>query len=116
MEWHMNGEVRRMITNYLPLPESVNVPPIIRELRAGFDERMMDLYGQAMDLAAKGSAGTSETVHVEYTQHGLHVTAVHHLPTGQFTQLIARGEHAGAVERPDFTISLFLAAVAPGTV
>jgi hypothetical protein len=100
-----------MIANYLPLAIDTHVPDIIVQLRKAFDDRLMDLYKQAMELLAVEPKGVSETIHVPFTACGLHVIAVFHEPTDHFTQLIARAENEHGLERPSFTISLFLAMI-----
>ncbi len=100
-----------MIANYLPLNADTKVPDIIIRLRKAFDEKMMDLYKDATALLANEPKGVSETVHVPFVACDLHVIAVFHEPTNHFTQLIARAENEHGLERPSFTISLFLAMV-----
>ncbi len=100
-----------MIANYLPLNDDPNVPEIIRSLRRDFDERIMDLYKQAVMLIRDEPASASETVHVHFVAQGLHVAAVFHEPAGVFTQLIARSAEEHGIERPSYTISLFLTAM-----
>lgn len=102
-----------MLANYQPLNEDPHVPKIVRILREDFDDRMMDLYKKAVLLVRDGPQNASETVHVPYVSHGLHVIAVFHEPTGHFTQLIARSGREQDLERPSFTISLFLTTLPP---
>lgn len=106
--WHVNGDPPGMIANYSPLLDDPNVPGIVRQLRQDFDARMMELYKEATLLLEKEPVSSSETVHVPYEAHGLHVVAVFHQPTGLFTQLIARSMMEQGLERPSYTISLFL--------
>lgn len=110
IEWHANGDPPCMIANYSPLLDDPNVPSIVRELRQDFDDRMMDLFKQATLLLEMEPPTASETVHVPYRSRGLHVIAVFHQPTGLFTQLIARSAQEEGLERPSYTISLFLTA------
>jgi hypothetical protein len=107
--WHMNGGAARMIANYLPLNNDPHVPEIVKDLRQDLDERLMDLYKRAVELLKQEPVSASETVHVPYQAAGLHVTAVYHVPTGHFTQIIARPVADVHLERPEYTISLFLA-------
>lgn len=102
-----------MLANYQPLNDDPHVPKIVRVLRQDFDDRMMDLYKKAMVLVGDEPITASETVHVPYESHGLHVIAVYHEPSGHFTQLIARSSQEQGVERPSYTISLFLSAMPP---
>lgn len=98
-----------MISTYSTRPLSPNAPAIIRELRASFDERMMDLAREASAmLPHEASAGPDRTTHVSYTYGPLLVTAVYNWTSGQFTQLIARDSAEEGLERPSFTLSLFL--------
>jgi hypothetical protein len=98
-----------MIANYLPLHDDPNVPEIVQRLRKEFDNRLMELYKRAVELARDEPDTASETVHVPFEVDGLHVVAVFHMPTGIFTQLIARPTHDLQHERPEYTVSLFLA-------
>ncbi len=100
-----------MIANYLPLNDDPSVPEIVRLLRQDFDDRLMELYKQAIDLIKDEPDSASDTVHVPFDSRGLHVVAVFHEPMGVFTQLIARSAEEQGIERPSFTISHFLSAM-----
>ncbi len=104
---------RIMIANYMPLHADPHVPRIVQRLRKDFDDRLMELYKEAIERAKNEPVSAAETVHVPYAVDGLHVTAVFHEPTGHFTQLIARSQREEGEERPSFTISLFLTTVTP---
>ncbi len=97
-----------MLANYLPLINDPEAPEIVLQLRRDLDERLMDLHAKALELLAREPDTAAETVHVPYESFGLHVIAVFHQPSDQFTQLIARSAKEQGVERPSFTISLFL--------
>ncbi len=98
-----------MLIRTTPQRLSANAPAIVQELRAAFDERMMDLAREAVDqLPSEPPEGTTSIAHVFFLHGALHVTAVYNRQTEEFTQLIARDVAEEGAERPSFTISLFL--------
>lgn len=105
------GPTITMIANYAPLLNDTEVPQVVKELREDLDDRLMSLYKDAILLLEKEPPSASETVHVPYSFKGLHVVAVYHQPTSLFTQLIARSAVEEGIERPSFTISVFLTAL-----
>jgi hypothetical protein len=89
------------------LPEQA--PVIVHELRAAFDSRLIQLWNDVLrQPPTPPTEGLDRTVHVFFTHGSLEVTAVYNSVTEQFTQLIARHADEVGLERPSFTISLFL--------
>lgn len=106
---HGAGSRRSMITNPRSIPLPSTAPDLVCALRAVFDARMMDLWHQAAQQEpADPTEGVERTVHVHFTHGALHVTAVYNCMSEQFTQLIARDAAETGLERPTYTISLFL--------
>lgn len=98
-----------MISNTLPhrLPETA--PAVITELREAFDLRLTELQDRMVEILERDPPEAADhTVHVPFDHGSLRVVAVYHVPSEQFTQLIARHLEDAGTDRPSFTISLFL--------
>lgn len=98
-----------MLTNTAHRELAGTAPPFLRLLRDAFDVRIMELYRYAVEQrASEPPTGVEETVHVHFMEAGLQVTAVYNFAQERFTQLIARDPEEVHIDRPSFTISLFL--------
>lgn len=107
--WHTDRPVTGMISQYIPSTLPGTAPPIIHELRHAFEERMPAfgerLHGEGIVYTADGIERTS---HVHFTYGTLHVVAVFSHVADRFTQLIARDVDEFGLDRPSYTLSIFL--------
>ncbi len=97
-----------MMANYLPTPDMENAPPIIRQLRAVFDDRLEHLHAEAMRIAQREKDSPTKMVHVPFAFADYDVEAMYDREQDLFTQLVARPLADRENARPSFTISLFL--------
>ena len=99
-----------MIANYLPIPDIAQAPEIVRYLRAEFDNRLEELYKEAMRMSEGSQDEQTSMVHVPFSVGDLEVEAMFDLELNLFTQLVARPLSDRENARPAYTISLFLVA------
>jgi hypothetical protein len=98
-----------MISNTAPNLLPASAPAVLHRLREVYDDRLMDLYRKATAmLVDEPPPYADRTVHVPFTHDGLQVIAVYHAGEQRFTQLIARDALEVDLERPSYTLSLFL--------
>ena len=97
-----------MVTNYLPIPDIDQAPPIVKQLRDAFDERLESLYREAMKSVEQRGGPLVGTIHVPFAFAGYEVEAMYDTGQDLFTQVVARPLMDTENARPAFTISLFL--------
>lgn len=94
-------------TNFRTLPSTA--PSLLFELREAFDSRLMELHNDVLaTMAQHPPQHADHTVHVFFEYGTLLITAVYHCGEERFTQLIARDTSEVHLERPSYTLSLFL--------
>ena len=97
-----------MVPTYLPIPDVDRAPPVVAELRAAFDNRLEELYAQAVRLMEGALDAHVRMVHVPFAFEGYMVEAMYDREQDLFTQLVARPLMDTENARPAFTISIFL--------
>ena len=97
-----------MLANYLPLPDTAQAPPIVKDLRAAFDEHLEKLHAAATRLMEGALDVHQKVVHVPFLFKGYTVEVMYDREQDLFTQIVARPRMDTDNGRPAFTISIFL--------
>jgi hypothetical protein len=99
-----------MLSNYLPLPDLQDAPPVVRGLREAFDKRLESLHAAALAVQSREPDHATRMLHVPFTFGQYDVEAMYDREQDLFTQLVARPKSGLEDTRPAYTISLFLVA------
>ena len=97
-----------MLSNYLPIPDIHDAPPIVQRLRQAFDEKLEELHAMALQVQSRHRHPETTMIHIPFAFEQLDVEAMYDTEQELFTQLVARPLSDNANGLRTYTISLFL--------